>query len=484
MLRCLMCMVLVLLGTACSDPEAPPAPDIVEDAGTEVDAQPSPPRDDDVVPAEPVTPPPEPQDDLSSTEPDPSPDLQQTLARIKALRDEGRFTEARHIAQRRAETGDNAVQGQLDEQIAVLRRLEQQAVPVTEAINLLGGNAIEQRRGRRMLLDGGLAGRILLAQAVRNAAPSIADQAVTLLVILHHTEAYPALVDRFLTLDEDDEDAVQLAESLHAAMEAMAPAVATELLQAQVVRILRQITADPVADPRIRLDQHINSLLSLVPEALFATVLAQVQNMAPEHVVGLLPGLGAGLYQLDDPQQQMQEELRAIMNAAAKALSTSDEDDPRRATLFHAAANLRDEDLLTSLMQETGTFAGSLPNLPPGWVGTDIGAIEKPGTATFEDGRFVIQGCGANIWGERDGLYFVSRKITGDVSLTTRLVSQERVHDWTKSGLMIRRSLRGNAAHAMIVLSPRRHRLAFQYRSEDGGSTSGAETSNDHEPPV
>ncbi len=226
----LTCLLLI---SGCGD-QPPVDPDGTDQTATEapapLDDHHSPaPDDEDSTEDEPIT---KPAETSPETESDPAPsadqdpvedrDIAEIRQRIDTLVSTGQFTEARMLAQEQAAVTDGDAQEYLDARLISLRRLEQQGNQARTAIELLEGNAIEQRRGRRELLDGGQAGRILLTQAVREANRSLADEAITLLVVLDAVSAFPALLERYMT-GIDDPQEQDLRDRLHEAMVAMAP---------------------------------------------------------------------------------------------------------------------------------------------------------------------------------------------------------------------------------------------------------------------
>ena len=98
--------------------------------------------------------------------------------------------------------------------------------------------------------------------------------------------------------------------------------------------------------------------------------------------------------------------------------------------------------------------------LPAGWTKQDIGTVATAGTAAYanvSNGTFVVSGSGAGIGGAADGLSYVYKSVTGDVTITARVAEST----WTgggsqKTGIMIRESLSANA-------------IAFSMTSGDGG---------------
>jgi regulation of enolase protein 1 (concanavalin A-like superfamily) len=135
----------------------------------------------------------------------------------------------------------------------------------------------------------------------------------------------------------------------------------------------------------------------------------------------------------------------------------------------------------------TVTEAGSssTPPPPPGsgtigsWSYGDIGSTGVAGTSSGNGTSFTVDGAGGDIWGTADAFHFVRQQVTGDVEIVARVTSLERVHDWTKAGVMIRETLDAGSKHAMLVASAAKG-MAFQRRTSTGGtstsSAAGAET--------
>jgi regulation of enolase protein 1 (concanavalin A-like superfamily) len=160
------------------------------------------------------------------------------------------------------------------------------------------------------------------------------------------------------------------------------------------------------------------------------------------------------------------------------------ETEHHRKALFAAVLNLGNDDLTRQIFKAMGSGDVSLgEKLPPGWQASQVGKVHKPGTATFRDGKFIINGAGEDIWNESDSFYFIHKTMTGDATLTTQIHSQEPTAKWAKSGLMFRSDLDVDAVHAMNVISPNGHRLAYQYRTAKGDSMD-SDSIDDYELPI
>ncbi len=104
---------------------------------------------------------------------------------------------------------------------------------------------------------------------------------------------------------------------------------------------------------------------------------------------------------------------------------------------------------------------------------TDIGSIKLSGSVTFNSGKqqYSITGSGANMWNTIDAFYFVWRKVSGDLKLSTNVTwIGKGKHDHRKAGLMIRQSLEPDAAYVDAVVHGD-GLISMQYRDQKGAIT-------------
>ncbi|HUO66483.1 MAG TPA: hypothetical protein VMV37_03055 [Gammaproteobacteria bacterium] len=111
-----------------------------------------------------------------------------------------------------------------------------------------------------------------------------------------------------------------------------------------------------------------------------------------------------------------------------------------------------------------------------GWSNNDIGSVGAAGSSTQttnSDGTvtFTVKGSGADIWDIADGFQFDYQSLTGDGTITARVVSQTPTDPWAKAGVMIRETLAANSTHALVAITPS-NGVAFQRRTTTGGQTS------------
>ncbi|MCU1235778.1 MAG: Periplasmic component of the Tol biopolymer transport system-like protein [Candidatus Solibacter sp.] len=85
----------------------------------------------------------------------------------------------------------------------------------------------------------------------------------------------------------------------------------------------------------------------------------------------------------------------------------------------------------------------------------DLGITPKTGTAAFDgaSGEYRVTGGGANIWGTEDAMQFVSKRVSGDFTLTAdvRFVGTGAVAH-RKAVLMLRQDLTPGSAYADVAL--------------------------------
>ena len=116
--------------------------------------------------------------------------------------------------------------------------------------------------------------------------------------------------------------------------------------------------------------------------------------------------------------------------------------------------------------------------LPLGWGFTAIGTKLGGGLfAEAQDSTFAVSGAGKDIGGTTDTEGFLYKKMTGDATLTVRLVST--IEDFYKVGIQMRSTLSGDAQRVGITLGETGCRmLRTCVRSSAGGNTSWVNGTN------
>ncbi len=127
------------------------------------------------------------------------------------------------------------------------------------------------------------------------------------------------------------------------------------------------------------------------------------------------------------------------------------------------------------------SLAGSALGQPgiDGWWTETIGG-GTAGNATIKSGTYTVTGDGADIWDAADQFHYVYRRLTGDGSITARVVSTGTgTNTWAKGGVMIRDDNTAGAMHGMSIVTANSDGTAgngacYQWRPTTGGASSSA----------
>ena len=105
----------------------------------------------------------------------------------------------------------------------------------------------------------------------------------------------------------------------------------------------------------------------------------------------------------------------------------------------------------------------------PAGTGTDadIGGPALVGSGSVNGGVYTVSGSGSDIWGASDQFHFYFWTMSGDGTVTARVVGQTNTDGWAKAGVMIRETLNANSAYAIAALTPA-NGVNMQYRASTG----------------
>ena len=123
--------------------------------------------------------------------------------------------------------------------------------------------------------------------------------------------------------------------------------------------------------------------------------------------------------------------------------------------------------LITEWIMSLPPLTNSLP-LP--WQHTDIGSIGQTGSATHTSGQFTVSGSGNDIWNNADAFHYVYQTLTGNGSITARVLSLQNTDGWAKAGVMFREAQANTSIHASMFMSSA-NGAAFQYRNVTAGAS-------------
>jgi hypothetical protein len=118
--------------------------------------------------------------------------------------------------------------------------------------------------------------------------------------------------------------------------------------------------------------------------------------------------------------------------------------------------------IITVLLALTGNALAQIG--PAGWWAEHIGD-GVDGSVSVSGTTYTIIGDGHDIWDNADGFQYMYKQLTGDGSMTARVVSiGPGSNTWAKAGVMIRQNDTAASQHAMTVIT----------RNSDGSAGNGA----------
>jgi regulation of enolase protein 1 (concanavalin A-like superfamily) len=120
---------------------------------------------------------------------------------------------------------------------------------------------------------------------------------------------------------------------------------------------------------------------------------------------------------------------------------------------YSLTAVARDDDAATTT-SAARSITVTTSGLPAGWTAADIGAPTIAGTTQYAGGAFTVEGAGVDVWDTSDQFRYVYRPFTGDIEITSRVVSLENTDAWAKAGVMIRETLAATAVQTSLVVTP------------------------------
>ncbi len=115
---------------------------------------------------------------------------------------------------------------------------------------------------------------------------------------------------------------------------------------------------------------------------------------------------------------------------------------------------------------------GMPDSLPSPWVNQDLGKVGVAGSSSYLNGTFTLNGSGTTIASINDSGQFAYQTMTGDGSITARVVTQQNTNGWAKAGVMIRNSLTADNMSADMIMTPS-YGLHFYYRTTAGAPQAG-----------
>ena len=115
------------------------------------------------------------------------------------------------------------------------------------------------------------------------------------------------------------------------------------------------------------------------------------------------------------------------------------------------------------------------------WTSTDIGTVGIAGTAYDSATTTTLTNASDDIWNQSDDFHFDYQTLTGNGSITAKLVSQTSASNYIKAGLMVRNTL--DPASAMAMVTDPANGAPFEWRTVAGGTANQVGTTVNHPAP-
>jgi outer membrane protein assembly factor BamB len=104
---------------------------------------------------------------------------------------------------------------------------------------------------------------------------------------------------------------------------------------------------------------------------------------------------------------------------------------------------------------------------PKGWNCDDVGNPVLVGDQSLSNGRWTLKGAGKDIWRAKDQFHFVWQQLSGNSTVSARLVTQEKTDPLAKAGIMLRANTDAGSPYYAVFVTPNAG-LTVQYRTIQG----------------
>ena len=129
----------------------------------------------------------------------------------------------------------------------------------------------------------------------------------------------------------------------------------------------------------------------------------------------------------------------------------------------------------TAAITVTTPPTGSTGTLP--LTGGDIGTVAAAGSSAAASGIYTVSGSGSDIWYSADAFQFDAETLSGNGTITARVVSQSNSNSWAKAGVMFRETRGVNSTFAAVEVTPSSGTV-YQGRSSTGAQATSYQLSS------
>jgi len=110
--------------------------------------------------------------------------------------------------------------------------------------------------------------------------------------------------------------------------------------------------------------------------------------------------------------------------------------------------------------------------VPAPWADTDVGPPAVPGSASFANPVFTVNGSGADIFGSYDQFNYVYQPVSGDATLIARITSQTNTSSNAKAGIIFKQSTKAGDPYILIEVAPGGGiKVQYNFNGSNGGAT-------------
>jgi regulation of enolase protein 1 (concanavalin A-like superfamily) len=114
----------------------------------------------------------------------------------------------------------------------------------------------------------------------------------------------------------------------------------------------------------------------------------------------------------------------------------------------------------------------SLGGCPAGFTCTDIGSPAITGSTNTLNNTYMVNGAGNDIWGTVDQMQLAYKPLTGDGTISARILSQTNTDVWAKAGVMIKESATAGATYVSMFTSPSNGaHMQYNFNGDQSGGT-------------
>jgi len=102
----------------------------------------------------------------------------------------------------------------------------------------------------------------------------------------------------------------------------------------------------------------------------------------------------------------------------------------------------------------TAGSGGGGGNLPSPWVSQDVGSTGVPGSASFANNIFTVNGAGGDIWDRSDAFQYAYQPLSGDGQIVANVTAIQNTNTNAKAGVMLRETTAAGSAHVLLDVKP------------------------------